>query len=95
MGGNSTSTPQGAGSQLQQMFMQQGQAPSYSGGYQQQPIAPIAAPQYPAPLTPTPEQAAASTVARMQARTPPAMAAPVTAPKREPMRGRGGEGGSR
>lgn len=81
MGGTSPSTPQDAGSQLQQLFMQQqGQSPGNPGGYQQQPIAPIAAPQYGGPIQPTPEQAAAATMARMQARTP--MAAPAGAPKR-------------
>lgn len=90
MGGQSSSTPQSADSQLQQLFMQS--QPGSVGGYQQpNQIAPISAPQYPAPLTPTPEQAAAATQARMQARTP--MAAPSGAPKTPKERiSRGGEG---
>lgn len=93
MGGQSSSTPQNAGSQLQQLFMQGMQAPG--GGYQQpNQVAPIAAPQYGGALTPSPEQAAAATRARILARTP--MAAPKGAPTvNKPYIPRGGEGGSR
>lgn len=93
MGGNSASTPQNAGSQLQQLFMQGMQSPG--GGYQQpNQVAPIAAPQYGGALTPSPEQAAAATRARILARTP--MAAPVAAPRApKQITGRGGEGGQR
>lgn len=69
MGGNSASTPE-----LAQIF-------GGSTGYQQpNQVAPIAQPQLQTPILPTPEQAAAATQARMQARTP--MAAPAAAPKR-------------
>ena len=89
MGGQSSSTPQNAGSQLQQLFMQGMQTPG--GGYQQQPIAPIAAPQYGGALEPSPEQAAAATRARILARTP--MAAPKGAPTvNKPYIPRGGNG---
>ena len=75
MGGISPSTPMGNGSQLAQQFGQ-------STGYQQpNQVAPIGQPQIQTPILPTPEQAAAATQARMQARTP-VMAAPVTAPKK-------------
>lgn len=51
-------------------------------GYQQpNQVAPIAQPQAATPLLPTPEQAAAATQARMQARSP-VMAAPAAAPKK-------------
>ncbi len=77
MGGQSTSTPQGNGSQLSQLFSQ-------NTGYQQpNQVAPIAQPQYPAALTPSPEQAAAATQARLTARTP------MTAPKGAPLRPQG------
>lgn len=96
MGGNSPSTPQGAGSQLQQLFMQNQTPGQNPGGYQQQPIAPIAAPQYGGPIQPTPEQAAAATQARMLARMPPVMAAPAAAPKRNYVdRGGNGSAGGR
>lgn len=72
MGGNSASSTQGLG----QLFAQ-------NTGYQQpNQVAPIAQPSLQTPILPTPEQAAAATQARMQARTPP-MAAPVTAPKKQ------------
>mgnify|MGYP001608882147 FL=1 len=75
MGGSTSSTPMGNGSQLAQQFGQ-------STGYQQpNAVAPIGQPQIQTPILPTPEQAAAATRARMQARTP--MAAPVTAPVRQ------------
>lgn len=85
MGGNSSSTPQNVGSQLSGLFMN-------NTGYQpmqdQAQLPPITAPQYGLALNPSPEQAAAATMARMQARTP--MAAPVSAPvkpSREVIRG--------
>ncbi len=69
MGGNSAGTTQGLG----QLFGQ-------NTGYQQpNQVAPIAQPQAQTPLLPTPQQAAAATQARMQARTP--MTAPAAAPK--------------
>lgn len=75
MGGNSDSTPQNIGSQLSSLFMN-------NTGYQpmqgQAQLPTITAPQYGPALNPSPEQAAAATMARMQARTP--MAAPVGAP---------------
>lgn len=78
MGGNSPSTPGQASAPmlngLQGRFLG-------NTGYQQTPVPPIAAPQYGGPILPTPEQAAAATVARMQARTP--MAAPAGAPMRQ------------
>jgi hypothetical protein len=72
----SSSTPQaGAGSQLAQLFAQNtGYKPAAN------PVAPIAAPKYPSPLTPSPAQAAMATQAAMQARMP--MAAPVAAPRK-------------
>lgn len=49
-------------------------------GYQQpNQVAPIAQPQAQTPILPTPQQAAAATQARMQARTP--MSAPKAAPR--------------
>jgi hypothetical protein len=72
MGGHSSSTVQPNGSNLSQMFAQ-------NPGYQQTPLQPrIAAPQYPAALSPSVEQAQAATVARMLARTP---VAPAKAPR--------------
>ncbi len=75
MGGISDSTPQNIGSQLSSLFMG-------NTGYQpmqgQAQLPTIQAPQYGPVLNPTPQQAAAATMARMQARTP--MAAPVSAP---------------
>ena len=73
MGGNSAGTTQGMG----QLF---GQNPGYQQPNQ---VAPIAAPVAPTNILPTPEQAAAATQARMQARTPSPMAAPVTAPRQQ------------
>jgi hypothetical protein len=63
----------------------------YGNGYQQTPIAPVTAPAYPTAAM-TPQQAAAATMARMQARTP--VAAHVAAPKpTDPWAGtRGGNG---
>lgn len=75
MGGSTSSTVQPNGSQLSQLFAQ-------NPGYQQTPLQPkITAPQYPAALSPSVEQAQAATVARMLARTPvAASAAPVKRP---------------
>lgn len=68
MGAETNSTVQQSAGPLQQLF-------AGSQGYQQKPIAPINAPQYPAQVQ-SPEQAAQATVARMLARTP-VQAAPV------------------
>lgn len=71
MGGMSASTPGVSGSQLSQLF-------GSNAGYQQpNQLMPIAAPQYPSPLSPSPQQAAATTAAGIQARMP--MAAPAAA----------------
>lgn len=68
-----SSTLQGNGSQLSRLFGQ-------NTGYQQMPAAPIAQPQSQLPMVgQTPQQAAAATMARMQARTP--MMAPMSAPR--------------
>lgn len=83
-----SSTPQNVGSPLSSLFMNNtGYQPVQSGQ-----LPTIQAPQYGQALTPSPEQAAAATRARMQARTP--MAAPVSAPvvQKQDVR-RGGEGG--
>src|SRR6185312_1764386 len=96
MGGNSSSTPIGNGSQLSQLF---GRNTGYQPMQGQAQLPAITAPQYGPALNPSPEQAAAATMARMQARTP--MAAPVSAPvkpSREVIRGNAngllGAGGS-
>lgn len=68
------SSPEGAGSQLAQLF-------GSNAGYQMpNQVAPLAPPQYPSPLSPSPAQAAATTAAGIQARMP--MAAPASAPRR-------------
>lgn len=68
------STLQNSGSQLAQLF-------GSNVGYQMpNQVSPIAPPQYPSPLSPSPAQAAATTAAGIQARMP--MAAPASAPKR-------------
>ena len=75
MGGSTSSTPMGNGSQLAAQFGQ-------NTGYQQpNQVAPITQPTLQTPILPTPQQAAAATQARMQARTP-VMAAPAAAPKK-------------
>lgn len=92
MGGNSSSTPQDMGSQLSSLFMNNG---GYQGGQGQTQLPTIQAPQYGPMLNPSPQQAAAATMARMRARTP--MAAPVAAPTmakpQERFHGEGSAGG--
>lgn len=68
MGGNSNSTPQ-YGAAPMGAVTPGTNAPFQ--GYMQTPIAPITAPQYPGPLTPSPADAAAATRAAMLARNPP------------------------
>lgn len=78
MGGQTSSTPQigaspmGSLPQTQPMGGIPQLASLFGGnlGYQQNPLPQIMAPQYPAALTPTPQQAAAQTVAQMNALRP-------------------------
>jgi hypothetical protein len=86
MGGSTNSTQQ-----TNPSAPMAGQVMGYNGYQQPNQVAPIAAPQYPAALSPSLDQAAAATRARMLARTP---VVPVAPPKRQPvqMPDRGGNG---
>lgn len=100
MGGQTSSTPQigaspmGSLPQTQPMGGIPQLASLFGGnlGYQQNPLPQIMAPQYPAALTPTPQQAAAQTVAQMNALRP---YVPPPAPvqrQQQPVLDRGGNG---
>ena len=95
MGGQTSSTPQIGASPMGSLPQTQPMAPmggnpslaSLFGnhmGYQQNQLPQIMAPQYPAALTPTPDQAAAATVARMKAIMPYVPPAAPAAPKDQP-----------
>lgn len=86
MGGSTNSTQQ-----TNPSAPMAGQVMGYNGYQQPNQVAPIAAPQYPAALSPSLDQAAAATRARMLARTPIVAAAPK---QRAPlsMADRGGNG---